>query len=187
MTPMIKLVERPNTGINYTSAFGDLELTLSSLSKKSPTAKDLIDFVQASPLTVEILCANEPGAFGPFNDEWSLTGPCIIWSPTKKFKCKAGTIKGYRASGAPILEGKKVDTFYGPEITLLHELGHFRQYIEDATRFASRGPTGEIVEGKMAVKDIEADNLRRHENPVCKELGLPQRLQYSDFDGFFDV
>jgi hypothetical protein len=186
---MIVLVDRPNSGVRYHFASLKLHEALQNLRTKSATAKALIEFDEASTKTVQILCAQVPCAFGPFCDEWALLGPCIVWSPTKKFKCKAGEITGYsKWSGAPTVKaGSLAETVLPPEITLIHELGHFKQWIEDPGIFASRGTDGAITHGHTAVKDLEADNLKRHEVPVCKEMGLRQRQNYADFTGFTDV
>ena len=184
---MIFLASRSASTISYNQASKYLADALATLRAKSATALALITFIENAPaVQIGIVAAQEPGAFGPFNMEWAFTGPCIIWSPTKKFKCKAADISGYRPNGSAVW-AKKFDTVYPPEITLIHELGHAKQYIEDTSIFASKTVDGLVTEGSKSIDDIEADNLKRHENPVCKEMGLYQRVKYSDFDGFVDV
>ncbi len=62
-------------------------------------------------------------------------------------------------------------------ILLFHELGHAVQWIQDRgwcerqMSVRSRGGFNEV---------IERDNLVRHEWPLCKELGHPTRMRYTD-------
>lgn len=73
----------------------------------------------------------------------------------------------------------------GPEILLLHELGHFDQflnrrdwYLERCAKQASSTTTP--TEFTACQGDIEADNLSRNEWPVCTELGIHKRQTYWD-------
>lgn len=184
---MLILASRGGSKIPYPSASTHFNNALDTLRAKSPTAKTIIEFVEKAPVVeIKVLVTDIDGAFGPYNDEWAFLGPCIIWNPGGYFKTKGAEISGYRPTGAPMYQGKKQDTEYPPEITLIHELGHAKQYIETPGWFGSRGPNGDVA-GSKEVKEIEADNLKRHENPVCKEWGLPQRVNYGDFEGFRHV
>jgi hypothetical protein len=168
---LIILARRDST-IPYAAASTALANALDTLKQRSTTAKQVIDFVQGDRTEIQILVTNVDGAFGPHNEAYGFTGPCIIWYPGGQFNTRGATIKGYRPNNSPIFD-KKMAVTYPPEITLLHELGHAKQFIE-----------GGWFDGSKDVKDIEADNLRRHENPVCKEYGLLQRVKYDDFIGF---
>jgi hypothetical protein len=127
---------------------------------------------------IQVLVTNVDGAFGPRNDEYGFNGPCIVWNPGGYFNTKGANISGEWPSGKPKFDMKLAVT-YPPEITLLHELGHAKQFIEGGW-FGADGPIRDVA-------DVEADNLKRHENPVCKEYGLLQRVNYTDFVGFNHV
>ena len=86
-------------------------------------------------------------------------------------------------------------------VSLIHELGHALQYIENPIEFttafeAAQSASGARmkfnitdVEGRALTKyykitdiaklEIENDNVARHEAPICDELGLPFRKKYS--------
>ena len=174
---MIVLAKR-DSSIPYTAASSLLTDSLDKLRSKSPTAKTIVDFVDKDKTQVQILVTNVDGAFGPKNPEYGFDGPCIVWNPGGDFKTLGANISGYFASGKPKFD-KKMPVTYPPEITLLHELGHAKQFIEGGW-FGADGPARDVA-------DIEADNLKRHENPVCKDYGLLQRLNYTDFIGFNHV
>jgi hypothetical protein len=85
-------------------------------------------------------------------------------------------------------------------VSLIHELGHAVQYMEDPNAFESKFTTAQSgssettqfnitdSEGKALTKDIkntliallsiENDNVARHEAPVCNDLNLPFRKKY---------
>jgi hypothetical protein len=184
---MLVLASRGGSKVPYTSARTVFFEALQTLRQKSKEAAKIIDFVEKSPtVQIQVLVAEVAGAFGPYSPEWAFLGPCIVWDAGGVFKTKWAQITGYRPTGSPMYTGKKVDVSYPPEITLLHELGHAKQYIENPAWFGSNGPSGQLA-GSKETKEIEADNLKRHENPVCKEYGLLQRVNYGDFEGFDHV
>ena len=186
---MLTLASRGASTIPYSNASAYFYNAVAELKRRSQTAKSIIDFVEnRSPsVQISILVAEIEGAFGPFSLEWAFTGPCIVWAPGKSFTTRGADITGYRPSGAPIISGKRVDVVYPSEIVLLHEIGHAKQYIENPGWFGSQGIGGAIVAGSKTTIEIQADNLRRHEVPVCKEYGLPQRQNYNDFIQFNPV
>jgi hypothetical protein len=177
---MIQLLSRGGSNIPYHCASANLFEALDKLRKGSMTAKELITSVEKSHLTVGIVVSEQGGAFGPYSDLWACNGPCIIWGPNIWLRTLAAEITGYRASGSAIFV-RKSTVEYPPEISLIHEIGHMKQYIEDPDQFAKK-VQGLNVDGNKGTAEIEADNLRRHENPICKELGLLQRVKYNDFD-----
>ena len=184
---VLVLASRGGSKVPYSSASTLFADALGKLRQKSPTAAQVINFVEKSPAAeIQVLVAEVAGAFGPYSPEWAFLGPCIVWDAGGVFKTKGAEITGYRDSGAPKYAGAKRTVTYPPEITLLHELGHALQYIENPGWFGSNGPGGPVA-GSKETKDIEADNLKRHENPVCREYGLLQRINYSDFEGFDHV
>lgn len=64
-------------------------------------------------------------------------------------------------------------------IMLYHELGHVRQWIQRRQWFLANSTRQSRVDGYFKV--IENDNLVVHEWPMCKELGEPSRMSYTDF------
>lgn len=66
--------------------------------------------------------------------------------------------------------------FMEPWIVLLHELGHVKQYFEGGADPASWDRAWSVRLGDT--DGIEADNLSRHENPVCREAGIAIRQHY---------
>ena len=174
---MIVLAKR-NSPIPYTAASSLFKESLDKLRAKSSTARGIVDFVEKDKTQVQLLVTDVDGAFGPKNNEYGFDGPCIVWNPGGHFKTNGAEITGSFPSGAPKFD-KKLAVTYPPEITLLHELGHAKQFIEGGW-FGPDGPLKDVAE-------VEADNLKRHENPVCKDYGLLQRVKYTDFVGFIHV
>ncbi|MFN6496352.1 MAG: hypothetical protein RMX65_004840 [Nostoc sp. DedQUE01] len=77
-------------------------------------------------------------------------------------------------------------------VSLMHELGHAKQYIENPTGFETKykeamgeqktNYPSELTKQKKGKKIsqlvIENENVALHEAPVCHELGLPYRKRY---------
>lgn len=188
MELLLTLAMRGGSSIPYGNASAYFYNALETLKQKSATAKEIIRFVEKEPqVMVQVLVTDVEGAFGPFSMEYGFTGPCIVWTPGKSFNTRGADITGYRDSGAPKISGKKETVVYPPEIVLLHEIGHAKQYIENPSWFGKKGVDQAIIEGSKTVVEIEADNLRRHEHPVCQEYGLKQRQNYTDFEGFNNI
>lgn len=64
-----------------------------------------------------------------------------------------------------------------PEIVLFHELGHIRQYLTDKAHYVSWLTTHNIPA-------LEADNLAKHEWPICAEFGYGKRANYHEDQDF---
>lgn len=58
------------------------------------------------------------------------------------------------------------------EIILWHELGHITQFLEDPVRFyaMNNDPNYQYT--------LDTDNLKRHEHPLCRDLGVGRRWIY---------
>ena len=137
----------------------------------------------SSTVVISVVVNEEPSQFGSSDtaNKWLNTGqPVHIWNPKAVFTTLAADITGYWPSGNPKFD-KKVKVDLPPEIGLIHELGHAKQWIEDETQF-TRFIGGVRTEGTKTTEQLEAANLKIHENPVCKEMGLKQRIKYNDFD-----
>ncbi len=66
-----------------------------------------------------------------------------------------------------------------PTIMFFHELGHVKQWLLRRQWFVANSTKQSKVDGYF--KAIEDDNLVVHEWPMCKELGEPSRMCYTDF------
>lgn len=136
----------------------------------SPTAVAILKCVTEHKTEIQLVCA--PGAEGEMLFPGELEGlnvPTVIWDPNKYFH--------FYVNVAPVSNVIFGDLkSYQPAIVLLHEIGHAKQWLENAAqheRRYHRGPEG--------VAEIEAENLALHEGPVAKELGLPVRRHYQHF------
>jgi hypothetical protein len=68
-----------------------------------------------------------------------------------------------------------------PAILLMHEFGHGLQYLADKGGYeALRTASYQQPDGKDIDLRIENDNIRKHEAPVCLDLGQQVRWQYWD-------
>lgn len=67
-------------------------------------------------------------------------------------------------------------------IVLYHELGHVKQYFEGGNNAVNTW-----IEKLKDTASIEADNLDRHENPICKEAQLGIREHYKHMRIGFDA
>lgn len=65
-------------------------------------------------------------------------------------------------------------------VKLFHELGHAVQWITRRDWFTAKS-SRELFRRDGYFREIEADNLVRHEWPLCRQLNLPARMHYEDF------
>jgi hypothetical protein len=67
-------------------------------------------------------------------------------------------------------------------VSLIHELGHAKQFLEKPQWFEATFDAAIKGGGSRATNpakyEIEDDNVSRHEKPVCLELGKPAREKY---------
>lgn len=133
------------------------------------------------------------GAF----DEKKIGYPVVLWNPYYQFNY-FGNVEGLEVnpsgaltprkesairSGDPYLQhvGKfstikipavlMVDSTMPSWVVLYHELGHVKQYYEAGGEAAWKKKLAKVAA-------IEADNLKRHENPICVDVKLPIRAHY---------
>jgi len=186
---MLKLLDKSTLkgGYKQTEAKKLFDAALASLRKSSESASAIIKFVENEPkVSVGVACIEMDGAFGSSCHAIGELTPVIVWNPKKKFQVNGWEITGYRKyNNSPIYGSKEIMT-YPPELVLLHELGHAKQYIEAPDWFTKENAGGEPTKGTKTTKQIEADNLERHERPVAKELKLKVRQSYEDYLGFVD-
>lgn len=173
---MLILAHRGNIGYPLHEASRHLHEALERLRSRSAAAREIIDFVdRRDHRSIRILVTERPGAFGTSNPAVGFVEPCILWSPVRE------TTIRYSASRYHPGQRGLAYAVYPPEITLIHEIGHAKQYIEDPARFPSYDREWTLIPGTLPNDAIEADNLRRHEHPVCNDYGLPTRTHYSHF------
>lgn len=171
-------------------------------AKRSPTALNIIRKVESSKAICHVICyrgtgstifaADEPqegqssvhwdlaaryvtnGRTQPFHHYIALLhefGHFIQWNEDKLF---------YRGnpimhSHGSILQGARQLYEKAAESQGLTQFIQKRKYTED--RMFGVKP----IQGKSWSVRLEMDNLRRHEWPICDEMGVARRLSYSDF------
>jgi len=186
---MLKLLDKSNLKGGYKKSESQMlfDEALVALRKSSATAAEIIKFVENEPkISIGVACIEMDGAFGSSCLAIGEVSPVIVWNPKKKFQVSGWEITGYRKyNNSPIYGSKEIMT-YPPELVLLHELGHAKQYIEHPDWFTKEKSGGDAIPGTKSTKDIESDNLERHERPVAKDLGLKVRQSYEDYLGFVD-
>jgi len=75
-------------------------------------------------------------------------------------------------------------------LTLIHELGHARQYVDDTEWFngwftrANNAQNG-VANAKVAQGIIEADNMQKHEVPLAERFGYKKRYHYFNSKAVF--
>jgi hypothetical protein len=123
---------------------------------------------QGKPVTADIVLQKK------VDDGDPLLNPKGIFAPVHKKLAGGGTIgesfsEAIRNRAAQVL-GEKAKIVYDP---LVHPEGFF--------------PTQEEIDAFKPVTGysvhIEADNIAKHEWPICDELGIPRRVNYRDISG----
>jgi len=129
--------------------------------------------------------------------EKKIAYPVVLWNPYYKFEYfgdvegavldRGGSVTVRREQalkpGDPYYHHVKgmitikipvvlmVDATMPSWLVLFHELGHVKQYYESGGEAGWNKKLGDVAA-------IEADNLKRHENPICRDLKLPIRAHY---------
>ncbi|OGF23492.1 MAG: hypothetical protein A2V63_05570 [Candidatus Eisenbacteria bacterium RBG_19FT_COMBO_70_11] len=82
-------------------------------------------------------------------------------------------------------EAKTKGTLEVPlDLVLYHELGHAKQFLEDPAAFKRMehdADTSGALKRDGYYANIENDNLKRHEWPICDDIQFPRRGSYTDF------
>lgn len=65
-------------------------------------------------------------------------------------------------------------------VVIFHEFGHAKQAIEKPTWYKLHS-SGKDFETYGFFKTIEDDNVSSHEWPICDELNVPRRKDYTDY------
>ncbi len=159
---------------------------INKIGRDSDTAHAIATEVHNHQAVIKVACFdNRDGCFGASCSEIGILGPVILWDFSKNFRVRGRTITGRRKwNNSLIFSTDFEETDYPPELVLLHEIGHAKQYLEDPGRFSKEVAGGQVQPGTWKSTEIEADNLERHERPVAEELGLRVRQNYDDYLGF---
>jgi hypothetical protein len=129
----------------------------------------MIGFLKSSALNVGVLIVNKSVD--------SMYMPPVAFDSVDALKHFTGGIAILNVSSIMKIKGISVPL----GVSLMHELGHAKQYIEDAKGFVGnfekvRKNLGKA--SKEAKLNIENDNIQRHEMPICQELKCPFRAKY---------
>ncbi|WP_026397108.1 hypothetical protein [Acetobacter nitrogenifigens] len=183
---MISLARKPEIShIEYHLASTYFLNAIEYLKKCSKNACGIISYVETSDIEINVLVVrDQDSGFYPYKNDLQIPPPCIVWAANRSL-----TIFGKRENSRGL-----VDADYSPEIGLLHELGHAKQFIEDrgyrlGRKIGQKQPWFPLNASSLNDQqnaDVEADNLRRHEHPVCQDLGLVIRNNYQNFRGTSD-
>jgi hypothetical protein len=69
-------------------------------------------------------------------------------------------------------------------VSLYHELGHAMQNVQTPEWYDEMTKkflySGSPKDKKFVQLEIEHQNMAQHEIPICRELGLPYRMKYTD-------
>lgn len=140
---------------------------------------------------------NARGKFKNAFKEDKIGYPVVLWNPYYKFEyfgdvdgvkmnpsgdvvkkqyseLKSGdmylqTVNSFGASQTPVVF--MIEAEMPSWIVLFHELGHVKQYYESGGEADWKKKLGNVAA-------IEADNLKRHEYPICRNVNLPTRGHY---------
>ena len=156
----------------------------------SPVGRELLgsmlSMIKSEDETVDLVMS--PGVGGQFlmPGDPTTTDPALLTQPTIAWDPNHGTVILYDIEVGTNVTARSYE--YPPWLTLLHELGHLKQFKddhvlsgEDAQSYVAlvrgAGISGS-EDGGHGVAAIEADNLRKHENPAARAAGLPVREHY---------
>lgn len=158
--------------------------------KATPTGRGLLTALINSPVRdqLEIIVSkgNVSGGFMPPNHlgpgnppkptiTWSATQPMLFFDTVVKLDDFAIPRKFSEKNDPNFVQKYQPhyqvhESQYPPELVLLHELGHVKQYIDNPSFLNNYSENMHV---------IEMDNLARHESPAAQEMGLPVRIDYN--------
>jgi|ERR1017187_9955385 hypothetical protein len=136
----------------------------------SSTAQLIAVFMDEAKQNIGILFINNEGGFD------SMFIPPSALAADNALTGFTGGVAVVNIESGMKISGKAIPL----GVSMMHELGHAKQYIEKPAWFENNYAAAmKVTKGVNQPKlDIENDNLARHEAPVLKELGLPFRLKY---------
>ena len=102
-----------------------------------------------------------------------FTGGIAVVNPTGQL-VPGGKWVGQTHSSTPLPLG----------VSLYHELGHAMQNVQTPEWYEEMTKSflfsGTPKDKKFVQLEIEHQNMAQHEIPICRELGLPYRMKYTD-------
>ncbi|MDG1491580.1 MAG: hypothetical protein P8R43_06780 [Planctomycetota bacterium] len=167
--------------------------------EKSKRAKELLDQALRCDEVLWIIGdrvnaeAMGGAAYGAYDGD--VYKHVMVWDPTATLNFDPTGVWAKKPVSKWAKPGtKETATFKGkggsmdlpPHVVLLHELGHFDQFLnwpayKDKVR-DQRGPdSAKLFKGCQG--DIEAHNLASNEWPICSQLGITKRQSYWDRPG----
>lgn len=165
-----KLLHKVNSHVhhtNYVNFFGQV-MTACTYMALNPAGKELIVKFRKLKFKVDIIPTVGDGFFVPFcdltKDSFQIPnrpniGATIVWDPNKAFT------HDKTINNTPVT--------YPAWVVLAHEMGHAIQLNETA---ASHEDWYNCYKANMEA--IEMDNVRQHETPLVRSLGLLERIKY---------
>jgi hypothetical protein len=172
-----------NAKINYEKAIASLD--------PSPKAKKILKTAEDAADVVYVLVTDSyfPKYFSPLElqKRYSVVLPdnasLITWDPKSDQPVK--TINAHKPKFLDYItmqDSQKVEMMR-PFMILLHEFGHFMQYLTLPQVYEIQRERT-YVEGAKGIRTIddaiEDENVQHHEAPVAYELGQPIRFKYWD-------
>lgn len=161
--------------------------------QRSPRAKQLLLQALTCPEEVWVIGDTDwagimgGGAYSAFRNK-SGYQHVFVWDPSTKLSFDASSRWTPQSDGKTAKFGGGQDRIALDEhVTILHELGHFDQFLNNRDWYMERvdkqrsGPANDVFVSCQG--DIESDNLSRNEWPVCDELGHRKRQTYWDDNG----
>jgi hypothetical protein len=155
-----------------------------ALSGKSKRAKEIIELVEADPHVIEVVVGTSVGTESAFRGAVGTeTTSKLVWDPTVDFPILVDAqqvSKTIKIAGTERTTTKTVAKLapLPADIVLIHELGHAAQYIKELPTYKTL-----FAAGKDGIAEIEADNLKRNEWPICDDYGLRRRSSYLHYKG----
>ena len=102
----------------------------------------------------------------------------FFYNEKTAYDYKTKTFQWDPTSGGVLADGKSV---FSAALRLVHEMGHASQHLDGYLDAFILSPTNKLRD------EIEADNLKRHENPIAKDLGEFVRTNYLDGNNTYRV
>ena len=148
----------------------EVEALLES-GKTSATGKVIFDYVDNLPGTIYVFPIRDDSGLGSQYLEPRMLGKGVVFFNLTMSK-----------------KGKVGGKAFSPVVQLYHELGHAKQYGEwgpNQWDSICQAGTKPVTDASTRLKTpypmvLESDNMKRHEFPMCDEIGCVKRANYMD-------
>jgi hypothetical protein len=154
------------------------------LVSKSKRAAEIINLVERDRHIIEVVIGPSVGQESAFRGAVGNEGTSkLVWDEKVEFPILVDAQQVETTTtflGKPRTTTKTVAKLspLPPEIVLIHELGHAAQFIKEMPTYSTL-----FASGAGGVAQIEADNLKRNEWPICDDYGLRRRSSYLHYKG----